>query len=33
MVLALNDVVNVARHVVAEVVEAEFVVGSEGDVG
>ena len=33
MVLALNDVVDVTRHVVAEVVKAEFVVGSEGDVG
>ena len=33
MVLALNDVVDVARHVVAEVVKTEFVISSEGDVG
>ena len=32
MVLALNEVVHRSGHVVAEVVETEFVVGTEGDV-
>ena len=32
MVLALNEVPHRHRHVVAEVVETEFVVGTEGDV-
>ena len=32
MVLALHDVVDVAGHVVTEVVKAKFVVGSESDI-